>query len=489
MSQAAAHPPGPRAAGRLDAAAGPVWAAAASPVVSEAPPVLPSLPTMLRPVPDLTPEDEAAFDQFAAVVARQMGLVAISVMLVATVLWWPLDAWVIPEDQVATFGRLRLRTAFVEALTVAVVAVLPPRPGLTIPVGVVCYAAVVGAITYSLGEAPGDIATYDFGWLGDAWLGLVPLAFIPLSLRHRVLTTVFVAAVMASAFFAAGPHLAAAPAAVGQVSFAAFAVLFSVAAGEAMTRVTRRGFFARRSLDRSNAALEALTGNLAEQVADRTAQLARLTRHLDDVLEGERRRIAHDLHDDLGQQLTVMRYTLARLAPHVAGETNTELLEDLGAVLDGTSRAMRGVIARLRPRILDDHGLEAATEWLVEELERRAEVPCTLTVSDAFREAAPGLTDVEELALFRAVQESTTNALKHARAHAVRVRLDADGADVVGEVADDGVGFDPDAAHQGLGLLHLQERFRSLDGAYVITSGTGQGTAVRATVPRRRRVP
>lgn len=438
------------------------------------------VPHLLRSVEGASAADEAAFWEYAAVLLRQLGMSACVLLLAGTLLWWPFDPLVLSDPaEIAGFSALRTRALVVVSLTFAALALPRPRANLTRAVGVVGYAAILGVFGYSLGR----IGPSALPWFADAFIGLVPMSMIPMRLGARALATAAVGAALAVSFFAAASGNLAAPGAASQISFLVFAVLFSTATGEVMTRVTRRAWFERVALDRANASLAELTETLSERVAERTERLQALTRHLDQVQETERRRIAHDLHDDLGQQLTAMRYTVARIEQRLAEapESAPELLGDLSALLHGTSASIRGTVSRLRPRVLDDLGLVPALEWLCEDIEQRSGVPCSFERlgESPPRRLDPGL----ELVLFRVVQEATTNALKHAEPSAVHVTLRDDGRVVRVTVEDDGRGFDPDAETEGFGLLGIRERLRDRGGLLEIASGPQRGTRISTVVP------
>ncbi len=250
--------------------------------------------------------------------------------------------------------------------------------------------------------------------------------------------------------------------------------------GETAYRSTREAFLQKRAAERANARLAVLSEGLSRTVEVRTAELRSLALHLDKAREAERHRIARDLHDDLGQELAAMRYSLARLAPRV-DEPTQPLVEDLDALVDSASQTVRGFVSSLRPRILDDLGLLAAAEWLTEQVARTTAVTCTLHATDAFR--ATAICAESSLVLFRVLQESSTNALKHAAPSHIRLSLDARDGTVLATVTDDGKGFDPTAPRQGFGLLGLEERVRATGGALTLDTAPGRGARICAQVP------
>jgi len=439
------------------------------------------LPSMLRTTHG-SPEDEEAFDAYAATLTTQLGLLASIIMLFFTVAWWPLDPIVMPDERhVAIFGDLRVRAMIVELLALVTFGVWRPRGRITLVLAPLFYAALTGTFAYSLGELGGP----DLTWLANAYLGIVPAAFIPIRLRWRVVATALIAASLPLAFFLPFPENWASPTAQGQVSFLVFAALFTVALGELSFRVMRRAFFDRRATDHANAQLAELTDSLSATVAERTSELRSLALHLDGVQESERRRIARDLHDNLGQGLTAMRYTVARLEdrltrrPHEA----SALVEDLAALIEGTTSTVRSFVSTLRPRILDELGLLPAAEWLRDHVVRTSGIPCTLEATPALGRAAVDLDAETNLVVFRVLQEASTNALKHAQPSALALHLDLEGGRVVATVTDDGRGFDPSAETEGFGLLGLKERVGACGGTFTVDTAPGRGARVTATVP------
>lgn len=438
-------------------------------------------PELLRRETVRTPEDEAAFDVYAAEVGAQFGVFASVVLLFGTLAWWPLDAVVWPEDRYVTaFFWLRVRASAVELCALALFLTSARARRHSLVVAPAMYVLFVVSIGYSLGELGGP----DLTWLADAALAVLPPVLLPLRLPARLLVTGAVGAALMGSFFLPFPANRAAPTASAQMAFLAFAALSAVLAGELATRLTRQTFFQKRELDQANAALAQLTEDLSHRVAEQTQELRDLAIHLERAQESERRRIARELHDDFGQRLTAMRYTLARVERRVGARDDDlpELLSDLSALVDGASGATRDFVSELRPRVLDDYGLVAAVEWLCERVRTREGITCRLTVSPGFPDGVARPPSESALCLFRVAQEATTNALKHAAARTLDVSLSVEGDVYTVTVRDDGVGFDPAAHAQGFGLLGLRERLRAADGTLTLASHPGRGTCVAATL-------
>ena len=199
-------------------------------------------------------------------------------------------------------------------------------------------------------------------------------------------------------------------------------------------------------------------------------------------LELERKHIAREVHDELGQVLTGLRMNLSmslkdhgNLAPGLALE-----LQNMKKLVDQAIAGMRNVAANLRPVALD-MGLVAAIEWLGAEFSKRMEIPCTIS-------AQPGgfqIDDTRAVVFFRIVQESLTNIARHAEATQVDIKLDSRGDAMRLEVHDNGRGFMVSArgSRKTFGLLGMHERALALGGTLDIKSTPGLGTVVTVVIP------
>jgi signal transduction histidine kinase len=219
-----------------------------------------------------------------------------------------------------------------------------------------------------------------------------------------------------------------------------------------------------------------------EQLVQSQKILRDLSAHLEIVREQERKHIAREIHDELGQTLTALRMdvSLARLG---FGESNPRLMERLQSMtqlVDRTIRVARHVTSSLRPAALD-LGVTAALEWLVEEFISYAGIPCELVLGDG--ELVLG--DASATTIFRVVQESLTNIARHAEATQAEIIVTMDGDRLCFEVRDNGKGFDPQAvaSRQSFGLVGMRERVAMLRGKMQLDSAPGHGTRVKVCVP------
>jgi PAS domain S-box-containing protein len=214
------------------------------------------------------------------------------------------------------------------------------------------------------------------------------------------------------------------------------------------------------------------------------ARLQLLAARLVSVQEEERRRIARELHDRVGQNLTALDINLGIVEDRLARDARAELrgrLADSRAVVEATAKTIEDVMAELRPPLLDDYGLAAALRWYAEQYSRRTGIAAALTESGEGR----GARDPEAaVALFRIAQEALNNVAKHARAHGVQIELDCGARDVTLRIADDGAGFEAwnGDAHRGWGMTTMRERVEALGGRFEVESTPGAGTTVTASV-------
>jgi two-component system sensor histidine kinase UhpB len=195
--------------------------------------------------------------------------------------------------------------------------------------------------------------------------------------------------------------------------------------------------------------------------------------------EAERRRVAGDLHDEIGQSLTAL---VLRLKQATDGERpDTAMLRELVASAEEIHAEVRGVAHRLRPEALDDLGLRSALLALAARLEEAG----GLSVEVRIAPDLPSLPADVELVVYRVAQESLTNVLRHADAEHARVELRLESDTLILEVVDDGRGFDVAAEHSGGGLLGMRERALLVGGTITLESQPPEGTRVRLTVPHR----
>lgn len=211
--------------------------------------------------------------------------------------------------------------------------------------------------------------------------------------------------------------------------------------------------------------------------------IRKLTEHLQNIREEERTHIAREIHDELGQKLTVLKMDISWINKKINTKeeaVKTRMKELLG-MLDETVKAVRRISSDLRPSLLDDLGLTAAMEWQLHEFEKRFSIRTSFNSPD-FGTTLP---EAMKTGLFRIFQESLTNVARHSKAKKVTVTLNRENGSVILSVADDGVGFDKEnvANKKTLGILGMKERTSMIGGSYEIISKPGKGTQIVVTIP------
>ncbi|HEV2608838.1 MAG TPA: response regulator [Noviherbaspirillum sp.] len=211
-------------------------------------------------------------------------------------------------------------------------------------------------------------------------------------------------------------------------------------------------------------------------------ELRQLASYQERIKEDERKRIAREIHDELGQNLLALRIDISMLHART-GTTHPKLNRKVHSVLDhidSTMKAMRAIINNLRPAVLD-LGLNAAIEWQVKEFQRRTGIECDLVM----QEEELVVDDNRATALFRILQESLNNVLRHAQATRARIELEQVGRLVRMKVADNGIGIFPGCRRKAnsFGLVGIKERISTLGGELVIETGQDRGTALIVTLP------
>jgi len=210
-------------------------------------------------------------------------------------------------------------------------------------------------------------------------------------------------------------------------------------------------------------------------------QLRELSASLEKVREEERTRISRELHDDLGQQLTGLKLDMSWFANRLKDGRDIDPVKvaDMRRALDVAVSSVRRISTELRPLVLDDLGFVDALKWHVADLAKRSGLNVSLNFSDPKIHLADG----DATALFRIVQESLNNIVKHAQAKHVFINLDSTGPQLSLTIQDDGKGFDTDTPSSGLGLVSMRERAFALGGTFSVVSNDERGVTVRIEIP------
>jgi signal transduction histidine kinase len=252
-------------------------------------------------------------------------------------------------------------------------------------------------------------------------------------------------------------------------------VVFSLAHG------LRRAELARHNA-RLSSELLAVNRSLEAQVKTRVGEVRTLSMRLLNLQEKERREIARELHDQIGQMLTGLTLQLESAALEAAMPLKTKLIYSYRLARDVLDRT-REITLQLRPNLLDDLGLRSALAWHLELFQRQTsvQVATEISLSDA------PLPSEVETAIFRVVQEALTNVARHSDSTTASVTIVENDSQVLVEVSDPGCGFDAgkeSARPESIGLAGMAERVHWAGGEIEIVSSPGKGTRIQAAFPR-----
>ena len=212
--------------------------------------------------------------------------------------------------------------------------------------------------------------------------------------------------------------------------------------------------------------------------------IRKLTAHLQHIREEERSHIAREIHDELGQQLTVLKMDISWLNKRLGEDAESAVkkkMRELLEMLDGTVKTVRRISSELRPSMLDDLGLVATMEWQMGEFQKRTGIKTKMKATETDLHLSADNTT----GLFRIFQESLTNVARHAGASEVMIILEMEGNHVELSIRDNGVGFEMQQARnkKTLGILGMRERAHLMGGDYNLHSVPGEGTIVKVRLP------
>ncbi len=234
-------------------------------------------------------------------------------------------------------------------------------------------------------------------------------------------------------------------------------------------------------------ALQNSRDELEKRVAERTEQLTSLTAELSLVEERERRHIATELHDQVGQTLVLCKIKVSSLTPFLPPEKFAETISELKAHISQSIEEIRSLTFQLSPPLLYEVGFEAAVEWLCEEFEGKY----GFHVEFSDDGSAKPLNEETSVALFQMVRELLINVAKHARANRLSLSIGRSRNRIKVIIADDGIGFNKSdsfwhrSKKSGFGLFNIRQRIEHMGGEFVIDTEAGKGTCVTLLLPLR----
>ncbi len=395
--------------------------------------------------------------------------VLVGVLIAFDLGYWPTDVWAFADrpDLLRPIAEGRVAEALIGVVAIGLIQVFPER---LYAIGTVAGCAGMGALAWTMARC---------GPPSTPWLYYVfPFVFASMAAELRPLWRAAalggVGAAVGGGYFGTHPTHLQDP--VAPVAIAHFLFLLAVAwiGGVYADLLRVEAFLASSRLAEKRAAL-------ASEVAAQTAALRDLVRRTETLRLTERRALARDLHDDLGQSLTAARHLL-RHARHRVGDgpgsvgPNLDMIADR---LDEIGGQTRRILYDLRPEMVEHVGLDDALQALVERVGAGSTLRVTLRASGLERE----LSEDFGLVIWRCAQEALTNVARHARAATAEVTVEVGPDDVRLRVADDGAGYDPESTPPGLGLLGMRERVTEIGGSWRVVSAPGAGCAVEIEIP------
>ncbi|MDB4443773.1 GAF domain-containing protein [bacterium] len=241
--------------------------------------------------------------------------------------------------------------------------------------------------------------------------------------------------------------------------------------------------------NRVNETMQKANKELEVRVEERTAEIRRLSSRFLSAQEEERKRIARELHDGIGQSLSAIKFRVEHALQKIGGEKTTEVSESLDPVVPTVQKAVeevRRISRNLRPSILDDLGLLATISWFCREFQS---IFSQIRIEKQIDIQEDDVPDFLKIVIFRILQEALNNIAKHSQANLVRLPLRKTDTNVELTIYDDGIGFNlenvlsEDQAEKGLGLASMKERTQLSGGSFSIESTKGKGTTIRAKWP------
>ncbi len=429
----------------------------------------------------IQPEDRTHFGEHTRAVMADNVVRAGGAILFAALVWWPLDL-VVFADRPHVKEAFAWMRGLVAVTLVALYAVGRATGGLetrTVPFIATALVLGFGIAGFAMGRAGG----LDGPWFHYLYVGPIftVAVLVPLRVRAGLLTLIIAAMVLA--FLAGAPqHLGHADL-VPSLSYLVFVGLLALAIGHAGYLLTLATFVERERTARSEAEVRHLNDSLAARVAAQTAELRALANHVETLREEERRWMAREIHDELGQELMALRYAVHFARGHADADPTrvAPALAEVDRLLARSDQTLRRILRSLRPRVLDDLGLTAALRWLADETSSRSGLTCAATLP---ADDAPAIPPEVALAAFRIAQEALTNVARHAGASRADLTLRVTGDTLHLAITDDGVGLTaPAPGPDALGLVGIRERTAALGGHAAWTCAPTGGTTVTVTLP------
>jgi signal transduction histidine kinase len=256
--------------------------------------------------------------------------------------------------------------------------------------------------------------------------------------------------------------------------------------------VYQLGKRSKRSFNEDDMALLEIVGNvvgsslsnalLLRDLRNKESELRRALRRAVELQEDERKRVARELHDEVGQALTSILIRLKNLQEEAGENAFSDRLDDLRSLTAQTIEELRRLAMDLRPAALDSLGIVPALQWYTQQCAERSGVDIKFCGPDKF-ERLPLET---ELILYRVAQEGITNAIRHGKAQIIEITLGRDPQVIRLTITDNGKGFNPIATNHGLGLVGIRERVELLNGSFSVKTTPGAGAQLLIEIPLKK---
>ncbi len=391
---------------------------------------------------------EAQLDEHLRRVSLRSGLIGVLFLAGFTALLWPTDWLVFSKFPDVRHTVFWLRLAVI-GISLSSYAMLRAQLGTRHPIAVLGTAGTFTMII--IGWTLGNMGGPGQPWMSLGFPALFFSVLAPLERRQRIVLVSAMTIALCVGFLVPHPAHWHDPLVLVMMSFVISMGAMVVAVGHLAFRSLRQSFFQSLALD-----------------------------HLERTREQERTRIARELHDELGQELTAMHLALALAQQRFAKDPQSikSNLTELEALLKRTHQTTRNLVTELRPPMLAEMGLPAALDWLARQTDR-AGVSC-----DVVSDGADGLPMEAAAVTFRIVQEALTNVVRHAHASRAEVEVTTRDGQLSITVSDDGIG--PPSGKQrrnGFGLLGIGERVSALAGRLELRPRVGGGTTLAALLP------
>jgi PAS domain S-box-containing protein len=226
-----------------------------------------------------------------------------------------------------------------------------------------------------------------------------------------------------------------------------------------------------------------------EQLRDSRKKLRNLAVHLQHVTESERKRIAREIHDELGQELAVLNLEMLQLGKKIPRKQKSvhDKINSISKRILSNISTVQKIVTELRPALIDKIDFQAAIEWQAEEFQKHTGIKCNLT----FDAELIKLDKEQEVAIFRILQEMLTNIMRHADATRVKVMLKEKAGELIVLVKDNGKGITEAQIYnpQSFGIIGINERVSSLGGSFAIKGLHNKGTTVAIRIPGHQKNP